>query len=61
MLEAALRRDPDQLQSDARRRHHQVAGQNAATTRQGRGFDWEKLNPQRGALIERDFNREIKT
>ena len=24
-----------------------------------RGFDWEKLNPQRGALIER-FNREIK-
>ena len=24
------------------------------------GFDWEKLNPQRGALIER-FNREIKT
>lgn len=25
-----------------------------------RGFDWEKLNPQRGALIER-FNREIKT
>ena len=25
-----------------------------------RGFDWAKLNPQRGALIER-FNREIKT
>ena len=25
-----------------------------------RGFDWTKLNPQRGALIER-FNREIKT
>ncbi len=25
-----------------------------------RGFDWEKLNPQRGALIER-FNREIRT
>jgi putative spermidine/putrescine transport system substrate-binding protein len=25
-----------------------------------RGLDWEKLNPQRGALIER-FNREIKT
>src|SRR6266571_5018396 len=24
-----------------------------------RSFDWEKLNPQRGALIER-FNREIK-
>jgi len=24
-----------------------------------RGFDWAKLNPQRGALIER-FNREIK-
>jgi len=24
-----------------------------------RGFDWEKLNPQRGALIDR-FNREIK-
>jgi putative spermidine/putrescine transport system substrate-binding protein len=24
-----------------------------------RAFDWEKLNPQRGALIER-FNREIK-
>ena len=24
-----------------------------------RGFDWEKLNPQRGALIER-FNREIR-
>ncbi|MBI4274811.1 MAG: extracellular solute-binding protein [Rhizobiales bacterium] len=24
-----------------------------------RGFDWEKLNPQRSALIER-FNREIK-
>ena len=24
-----------------------------------RGFDWTKLNPQRGALIER-FNREIK-
>ena len=24
-----------------------------------RGFDWDKLNPQRGALIER-FNREIK-
>jgi putative spermidine/putrescine transport system substrate-binding protein len=24
-----------------------------------RTFDWEKLNPQRGALIER-FNREIK-
>ena len=23
------------------------------------GFDWAKLNPQRGALIER-FNREIK-
>jgi putative spermidine/putrescine transport system substrate-binding protein len=25
-----------------------------------RGFDWGKLNPQRGALIER-FNREIRT
>ena len=25
-----------------------------------RGFDWAKLNPQRGALIER-FNREIRT
>ena len=25
-----------------------------------RGFDWAKLNPQRGALIER-FNREIKS
>ena len=24
-----------------------------------KGFDWVKLNPQRGALIER-FNREIK-
>jgi putative spermidine/putrescine transport system substrate-binding protein len=24
-----------------------------------RSFDWEKLNPQRSALIER-FNREIK-
>ncbi|MEZ5660875.1 MAG: ATP-binding cassette domain-containing protein [Burkholderiaceae bacterium] len=24
-----------------------------------RGFDWDKLNPQRGALIER-FNREIR-
>src|ERR1043165_8399854 len=24
-----------------------------------RGFDWDKLNPQRGALIDR-FNREIK-
>jgi putative spermidine/putrescine transport system substrate-binding protein len=24
-----------------------------------RSFDWVKLNPQRGALIER-FNREIK-
>jgi putative spermidine/putrescine transport system substrate-binding protein len=24
-----------------------------------RGFDWEKINPQRTALIER-FNREIK-
>jgi putative spermidine/putrescine transport system substrate-binding protein len=24
-----------------------------------RGFDWQKLNPQRGALIDR-FNREIK-
>jgi putative spermidine/putrescine transport system substrate-binding protein len=24
-----------------------------------RGFDWAKLNPQRGDLIER-FNREIK-
>ena len=24
-----------------------------------RTFDWDKLNPQRGALIER-FNREIK-
>jgi putative spermidine/putrescine transport system substrate-binding protein len=24
-----------------------------------RGFDWEKLNPQRGALIDR-FNREIR-
>ena len=24
-----------------------------------RGFDWEKINPQRGALIDR-FNREIK-
>ncbi len=24
-----------------------------------RGFDWTKLNPQRGALIDR-FNREIK-
>ena len=23
------------------------------------GFDWAKLNPQRGALIDR-FNREIK-
>ena len=25
-----------------------------------RGFDWGKLNPQRGALIGR-FNREIRT
>ena len=25
-----------------------------------RGFDWDKLNPQRGALIDR-FNREIRT
>jgi putative spermidine/putrescine transport system substrate-binding protein len=24
-----------------------------------RSFDWEKLNPQRGALIEQ-FNRDIK-
>ena len=24
-----------------------------------KGFDWAKINPQRGALIER-FNREIK-
>ena len=36
-----------------------MLGKSHAELAKIRTFDWEKLNPQRGALIER-FNREIK-
>jgi putative spermidine/putrescine transport system substrate-binding protein len=38
----------------------QTIGKTPADLAKIRGFDWEKLNPQRGALIDR-FNREIKS
>ena len=58
--QAALRRDPDQRQGDARGRHHDSRSPRPTTiSPRSARFDWEKLNPQRGALIER-FNREIK-
>lgn len=37
----------------------QSLAKSAADLSKVKGFDWPKLNPQRGALIER-FNREIK-
>jgi len=35
------------------RRDHCVHCQDPRRSRKIRSFDWEKLNPQRGALIER--------
>ena len=55
------------LTDDDRELHDQLEGaitnsiaKTYADLAKVRSFDWEKLNPQRGALIER-FNREIKS